>query len=65
MRKEIEEINNTQDPQKKIEAYNRLTSELNNVTKQYKQLNLEQKNAEKIVSYRPTRICSAQILIHG
>lgn len=47
MRKEIEEINNTQDPQKKIEAYNRLTSELNNVTKQYKQLNLEQKNAEK------------------
>lgn len=47
MRKEIAEINNTQDPQKKIEAYNRLTSELNNVTKQYKQLNLEQKNAEK------------------
>ena len=47
MRKEIEEINNTQDPQKKIEAYNRLTFELNNVTKQYKQLNLEQKNAEK------------------
>lgn len=47
MRKEIKEINNTQDPQKKIEAYNRLTAELNDVTKQYKQLNLEQKNAEK------------------
>ena len=47
MRKEIKEINNTQDPQQKIEAYNRLTSELNNVTKQYKQLSIEQKNAEK------------------
>lgn len=47
MRKEIKEINNTQDPQQKIEAYNRLTAELNDVTKQYKQLNLEQKNAEK------------------
>ena len=47
MRKEIAEINNTQDPQQKIEAYNRLTSELNNVTKQYKQLSIEQKNAEK------------------
>lgn len=47
IRKEIEEINSTQDPQKKIEAYNRLTSELNNVTKQYKQLSIEQKNAEK------------------
>ena len=41
MRKEIKEINNTQDPQKKIEAYNRLTSELNGVTKQYKQLSIE------------------------
>lgn len=47
MRKEIEEINNTQDPQQKIEAYDRLADELNNVTNQYKQLNLEQKNAEK------------------
>ncbi len=47
MRKEIKEINNTQDPQKKIEAYNRLTAELNDVTKQYKQLSIEQKNAEK------------------
>lgn len=47
MRKEIEEINSTQDPQQKIEAYNRLTDELNNVTKQYKQLSIEQKNAEK------------------
>ena len=47
MRKEIVEINNTQDPQQKIQAYNRLTSELNNVTKQYKQLSIEQKNAEK------------------
>lgn len=47
MRKEIEEINNTQDPQQKIEAYDRLTDELNNVTNQYKQLSIEQKNAEK------------------
>ena len=47
MRKEIKEINNTQDPQQKIEAYNRLTSELNNAAKQYKQLSIEQKNAEK------------------
>lgn len=47
MRKEIEEINSTQDPQQKIEAYNRLTDELNNVTEQYKKLSSAQKSAEK------------------
>ena len=47
IRKEIEEINNTQDPEQKIEAYNRLTDELNNVTEQYKKLSSAQKSAEK------------------
>lgn len=47
MRQVLIQINQTDDPTKKIALYNQLTGTLNEVTKQYRQLNQEKKNATK------------------
>lgn len=47
MRQVLGQINQTDNPGRKIALYNQLTGALNKVTKQYKQLSQEKKNATK------------------